>query len=174
MLALLCRLLSLSLFASVLASPVNINLFKRYSGVKIQSYRDSTCLTPSSPRLYNGVQVTTVPCQAAASWDISPGSGSVVLHGTNFSLDAGTGTQNNEIVKIWQSYPGLFQQTWYLTDDNRIAITGGNQCLDQGPSGPQTYQCTQYNTNQVWLLVYPNDPPVTPVPHHAAPQPTDV
>ncbi len=27
-------------------------------------------------------------------------------------------------------------------DDKRIAITGGNQCLDLGPSGPQTYQCT--------------------------------
>jgi hypothetical protein len=31
--------------------------------------------------------------------------------------------------------------------DNRIAITGGNQCLDQGPTGTQTYQCTTGNTN---------------------------
>jgi len=37
--------------------------------------------------------------------------------------------------QTWQSYPGLFQQTWYLTADGRIAITGGNQCLDEGTNG---------------------------------------
>jgi hypothetical protein len=37
---------------------------------------------------------------------------------------------------------------WYLTDDQRIAITGGNQCLDEGDNGIQTYQCTTGNTNQ--------------------------
>jgi hypothetical protein len=39
---------------------------------------------------------------------------------------------------------------WYLTGDNRIAITGGTQCLDQGDAnvGTQTYQCTTGNTNQ--------------------------
>lgn len=50
--------------------------------------------------------------------------------------------------QIWDSYPGLFQQTWYLTDDKRIAITGGDQCLDEGDNGIQTYQCTTGNTNQ--------------------------
>jgi hypothetical protein len=50
--------------------------------------------------------------------------------------------------QIWTSYPGLYQQTWYLTGDNRIAITGGNQCLDEGTNGIQTYQCTTGNTNQ--------------------------
>ena len=37
---------------------------------------------------------------------------------------------------------------WYLTGDNRIAITGGTMCLDEGDNGPQTYQCTTGNTNQ--------------------------
>lgn len=37
---------------------------------------------------------------------------------------------------------------WYLTGDNRIAITGGDQCLDEGDNGVQTYQCTTGNTNQ--------------------------
>ncbi|WVQ82860.1 hypothetical protein IAT38_004995 [Cryptococcus sp. DSM 104549] len=145
----LALLTLLPLLACVTASPIE----KRYSGVKIQSYRDGKCLTPSNKNYGNGVSVTTVGCGQAATWDINPGSGSVVLHGTGFALDAGTGRDNNEGVKIWQSYPTLFQQTWYLTDDKRIAITGGNQCLDEGDNGPQTYQCTPYNTNQVWNIV---------------------
>ena len=40
------------------------------------------------------------------------------------------------------------QLSWYLTGDNRIAITGGTHCLDEGDNGPQTYQCTPGNTNQ--------------------------
>lgn len=50
-----------------------------------------------------------------------------------------------------------FDTSWYLTPDNRIAITGGDQCLDQGDNGPQTYQCTTGNTNQSMsqhLLIY--------------------
>jgi hypothetical protein len=38
-------------------------------------------------------------------------------------------------VQTWTSYPGLAAQTWYLTIDGRIAITGGNQCLDEGANG---------------------------------------
>nr|ODO04104.1 hypothetical protein L204_00459 [Cryptococcus depauperatus CBS 7855] len=137
----------LPFLALAAASPIE----KRYKGVKIQSYRDRKCLSPANANYANGVQVVSVPCDQAHRWDINPGSGSIILTGTNFALDAGTGWDNNEIVKIWQSYPGLFQQTWYLTDDWRIAITGGNQCLDEGDNGPQTYQCTTGNTNQSGL-----------------------
>lgn len=47
--------------------------------------------------------------------------------------------------------------SWYLTPDNRIAITGGNQCLDQGNAQEmtQTYQCTTGNTNQSELHDFP-------------------
>ncbi|WVN87628.1 uncharacterized protein L203_102811 [Cryptococcus depauperatus CBS 7841] len=139
----------LPFLALAAASPIQ----KRFNGVKIQAGRNGKCLSPVSANYANGVQVTTVGCDQAHRWDINPGSGSVILTGTNFALDAGTGADNNEIVKLWQSYPGLFQQTWYLTDDRRIAITGGNQCLDEGDNGPQTYQCTTGNTNQVWNIV---------------------
>jgi hypothetical protein len=37
---------------------------------------------------------------------------------------------------------------WFVTGDNRIAITGGDQCLDEGDNGVQTYKCTPGNTNQ--------------------------
>ncbi|KAK8847670.1 hypothetical protein IAR55_005529 [Kwoniella newhampshirensis] len=124
-------------------------LVKRYTGVKIQSYRDGLCLRPTGVRWGDGTQVLSTTCDMGALWDINPGSGSLVLSGTTLALDAGTGTENKEIVKLWTSYPGLYQQTWYLTTDDRIAITGGNQCLDEGPDGPQTYQCTTGNTNQI-------------------------
>ncbi|WVF69500.1 hypothetical protein IAT40_004277 [Kwoniella sp. CBS 6097] len=165
-----CFLAALSL-TSASPTPTRTHLDKRYDGVRIQSYRDGTCLTPYGPRLYDGIQVRTTQCQYAPRWDISPGSGSVILHDTGYALDAGTGRDNNEIVKMWTSYPGLFQQTWYLTDDQRIAITGGDQCLDQGDNyGTQTYRCTTGNTNQVWNILFGDDLGASPVP---LPQPID-
>ncbi|WWD06444.1 hypothetical protein V865_004534 [Kwoniella europaea PYCC6329] len=117
------------LLPSTLASP----LTKRYSSVKIQSYRSLKCLSPVAPpaEWEDGTRVTTVNCTSAVEWDVNPGSDSILISGTNWALDAGTGDQDNAIIKIWQSYPGISQQTWYLTDDDRIAITGGSQCLDE-------------------------------------------
>ncbi|WRT68135.1 uncharacterized protein IL334_005110 [Kwoniella shivajii] len=127
---------------------------KRYNGVQIVSGRDGKCLG-AAPKTGSGSAVTSVACTGtsyATLWDINPGSGSVVLHGTNLALDAGSTPGNNGALKVWTSYPGLYQQTWYLTGDNRIAITGGNQCLDEGTNGVQTYQCTPGNTNQVFTI----------------------
>nr|XP_019046844.1 hypothetical protein I302_03447 [Kwoniella bestiolae CBS 10118]OCF25774.1 hypothetical protein I302_03447 [Kwoniella bestiolae CBS 10118] len=132
----------ISFLSMVASSPVE----KRYSTVKIRAARDNRCLSPAGARWTDGTQVVTVDCAFAARWDINPGSGSVILHGSTYALDAGTGSTNN--AQLATSTPGAFQQTWYLTTDNRIAITGGNQCLDEGDNGPQTYQCTTGNTNQ--------------------------
>ncbi|WRT63113.1 uncharacterized protein IL334_000016 [Kwoniella shivajii] len=157
----------------VSASPVQHT--KRYSGVKIQSYRNRKCLSPIGTA-GDGMQVTTVACAQAKTWDINPGSGSVLLHENNkFALDAGTGRDNNEIVKLWTSYPTLFQQTWYLTGDKRIAITGGDQCLDEGDTGSQTWRCTTGNTNQIWFVVGGGDtstPSSTPAAASSSVQPS--
>lgn len=101
-------------------------------------------------------------------WNIAEGDNlSVQLAGTNLCLDAGSNPSNNGPAKLYTCYPGLAQQRWYLTADNRIAITGGNQCLDKGQA-PQTYQCTPGNTNQVWNVASGTDvttttiaPPIT-------------
>jgi len=133
----------------VLGAPMQ----KRYTNQVIKSYRTGTCLTlQGGVQIIDGSLVHVGDCATATRWDISPGSGSVIVSGTNFALDAGVNPHNNVPAKVWTSYPGLEQQTWYLTDDNRIAITGGNQCLDEGDSGPQTYQCTTGNTNQIWYV----------------------
>lgn len=131
------------------ASPMQ----KRYTNQVIKSYRTGTCLTlQGGVQIVDGSLLRVGDCATATRWDISPGSGSVIVSGTNFALDAGTNPHNNVPAKVWTSFPGLTQQTWYLTPDNRIAITGGNQCLDEGDNGPQTYQCTTGNTNQIWYV----------------------
>ncbi|WWC68223.1 uncharacterized protein I206_102146 [Kwoniella pini CBS 10737] len=143
---------------------------KRYSGVKIQAYRNGLCLSPIGRTLSNGVPVGAVDCAIARTWNINPGSGSVTLSGyPQWALDAGTGSQNGEGVKIWQSFPGVFQQTWYLTTDRRIAITGGNQCLDKydDDAGVHIWQCGADNINQIWTIVQPNSP-FTPTPGQAS------
>lgn len=130
---------------AVSGSPIE----KRFTNSVIRSGRNDQCLSlPAGATPVNGAGLVTRDCNTASRWDINPGAGSVVLSGTNFALDAGVPQGNNMYAKIWQSFPGSTQQTWYLTADNRIAVAGGNQCLDQGDNGPQTYQCTNGNTNQ--------------------------
>ena len=78
-------------------------------------------------------------------------------------------------MKIWQCYSGLAAQTWYYTDDNRIALenqgtslailtaicrmtdaTRIGQCLDltNGSSADgnvmQIWACTTNDSNQAW------------------------
>ncbi|OCF74451.1 hypothetical protein I204_04826 [Kwoniella mangroviensis CBS 8886] len=142
-------LVVLPLLAVVSASPV-----RRFTSAQIVAGRDGRCLGVQSPAGV-GSAVSSVACTASGyltRWDINPGSGSVILSGTGLALDAGSTPGNNGALKVWTSYPTLYQQTWYLTGDNRIAITGGNQCLDEGVNGIQTYQCTTGNTNQIFTV----------------------
>ena len=144
-------------FLLLLALATSASPVKRANNQLIVSSRDQKCLSPAggaaavaANQVGNGTPLVTMDCNSAAGWDISPGSGSVILTGTNFAMDAGTTPGNNGLLKVsdcvspvvklltmktWQSYPGLSAQTWYLTADGRIAITGGNQCLDEGTNG---------------------------------------
>ena len=86
-----------------------------------------------------------------------------------------TAPGNGIQMKIWDCYSGITAQTWYYTDDKRIALynlgtlycTGLScfaislrsfigQCLDltNGSSANgnvlQTWSCTTGNNNQVW------------------------
>lgn len=150
---LLPALCALALGASARPAP----LTKRYQGVWIVSGRDGKCLA-AAPKTGYGSEVNTVDCAETAwvtLWDIDEGSGSVLLHGTELALDAGENPVDGGALKVWTSYPGLYQQTWYLTPDNRIAITGGTQCLDEGDDGAQVWTCTTGDDNQVWYVQGP-------------------
>jgi hypothetical protein len=44
-------------------------------------------------------------------------------------------------------------RSWYYTDDQHLAITGGNQCLDSGGAGAaqvQTYQVCDLCSSLLW------------------------
>jgi len=144
-----------ALAASVEAAPK-----RRATGQFIVPFRGpSYCLSVQGTPA-DGALVTPADCFAgggARLWDISPGDGLVRLSGTNFCLDAGTNPHNNVEMKVWTCYPGLSNQQWYYTSDNRIAITGGTQCLDFSSTNiVQTYQCTSGNNNQVFVAQPPN------------------
>jgi hypothetical protein len=131
------------------------------------------CLGVRSPA--NDAPTVIVSCSDASAksdWTYTaPGdNASIQLTGTNLCvvicvlacmyadrrsrscLDAGSNPHNNGPAKVYTCYPGLAAQHWYFTADDRIALTGGDQCLDLNDStgAPQTYQCTIGNTNQVW------------------------
>jgi hypothetical protein len=145
---------------STSASPI-----KRANNQLIVSSRDQKCLSPAggaaavaAGQITNGTPLVSMDCAQAAGWDISPGSGSVVLTGTSYAMDAGSNPGNNGQLKVCLALfditrtmscrnlklthvvdldfvPWSTQQTWYLTADGRIAITGGTQCLDEGTNG---------------------------------------
>ena len=86
----------------------------------IESGRDgSQCLIATKAEV--GAPVTTGPCQGTPTdllyWNLNEeGSGSLILtstanSGSPLALDAGSSPENFGSVKLWTSYPGLYQQT---------------------------------------------------------------
>jgi hypothetical protein len=101
-----CLPVLLFLIPLTVATPI-----KRYSGVRIQAARDGLCLSVAG-NFADGTAVVSQTCEGATLWDINPGSGSVLVHASpGFALDAGSNPGNNGALKIWTSYPGLYQQT---------------------------------------------------------------
>lgn len=73
---------------------------KRFNRVQIVSGRDGKCLG-AAPKTYVGAPVQSVDCVNTAwatYWDINPGSGSVILSGSDLALDAGEWTERNVAV----------------------------------------------------------------------------
>lgn len=102
----------LPLVVVTLASPT-INLranTRRYTGAYIVSARTGQCLS-SIPRNGVGAPVFLNDCSNTVRWDINPGLGSVIVSGTDLALDAGVSPGDGQALKIWTSYPGLYQQT---------------------------------------------------------------
>ena len=118
MLALLSLLPALLLTVS--ASPVakRYAVGQKLTHAKIVSGRDGQCLA-AAPKTGVGSAVYSTSCTdsvAAIYWDLQDGSGTIFLSGTEnlnppLALDAGSNPGNNGALKVWQSYPGLYQQT---------------------------------------------------------------
>ncbi|KAJ3521431.1 hypothetical protein NM688_g9017 [Phlebia brevispora] len=120
---------------------------------------------PANVLTCRAMQLPTVPqwtcdydCNStgAQNWVINSGSTAVQLAGTNYCLDAGDSPANGVQMKIWECYSSLAAQTWYYTDDNRIALENQGLCLDltNGSTDDgtimQIWACTDDNSNQVW------------------------
>ncbi|ODN74100.1 hypothetical protein L202_07560 [Cryptococcus amylolentus CBS 6039] len=171
-LASILSFLAVSSLASPVAEPRS-QLAKRSSNLRIKASADGQCLTGAGGKWGIGTELTYGDCDSAPTWTVNSTAGSIgsiILEPANTSpqlaLDAGDGTTNNEKLTLQKSSPGLFQQTWLYTEDNRIALTGGDnvssvteeyQCLDHGDDGPQTYQCFTGNSNQIWYFVENED-----------------
>jgi hypothetical protein len=87
---------------------------RRDTNVRIQSGRDGKCLDLPQFFHFSGTPVISASCDQAATWSIDHGSGSIILSGFDgsFALDAGSNPHDNGALKVWQSYPGLYQQTY--------------------------------------------------------------
>lgn len=120
---------------------------------------NNLCLTLRSNTRADGTPVEINTCTAnnpAQQWTLTRGSTAVQLTGTNYCLDAGSSPGNGVRLKVWTCYAGLAAQTWWYTDDNRVALQGQGLCVDltDGNKTPgnvlQTWACGDGNTNQVW------------------------
>lgn len=84
------------------------------------------------------------------------------------TVDAGSLTSVSHLFQIWSCESSLPQQSWYYTDDDRVAVEGRGQCLDRDASGRiQTWACTTGNDQQRWTTGgggSVNPPPPTPEP----------
>lgn len=85
------------------ASPI----VKRADNQLIQSTTSKRCLSPASGAagVVNGqigieTNIVSIDCDDAATWDISPGSGSVILSGTDYALDAGADPEATGGLKV--------------------------------------------------------------------------
>ena len=109
----LSQLTALSVLATLaLAAP----LTKRATTTaKIQG-NNGQCLGYSgSTSVYDGTPLGGVDCnsESAIQWVFTPQSPSSItpLGHSDFALDAGTNPEDFGKLKLWTSYPGLYQQT---------------------------------------------------------------
>lgn len=85
------------------ASPIT----KRANNQVTQSANSNLCISPAvgargvaSGNVGNDVTLVSLPCEEAATWDISRGSGSIILDSTNYAIDAGENPGDNGALKV--------------------------------------------------------------------------
>ena len=123
-------------FLLLLALATSASPVKRANNQLIVSSRDQKCLSPAggaaavvAKQVGNGTPLVTMDCSQAAGWDISPGSGSVILTGTNYAMDAGTTPGNNGLLKVSDRVSRVVRHT----DDADLAVVPRSLCADLVP-----------------------------------------
>ncbi|GMK54281.1 hypothetical protein CspeluHIS016_0108670 [Cutaneotrichosporon spelunceum] len=118
------------------------------------------CLDVRGGIAANGTPVQVYQCNGSAAQKfefVRNAAGQVKLAGTNYCLDAGTNPGNGAKLKLWTCYSGLYQQTWWYTGDNHLAIANGpGLCMDvtdgnlSNGNQVQVWACDGPNQNQIW------------------------
>lgn len=85
------------------ASPI----VKRANNQLIQSVTSGLCISPASGaegvangQVGNAANLVSLDCDDAASWDLSRGSGSIILSTTNYAIDIGENPGNTGSLKV--------------------------------------------------------------------------
>lgn len=71
--------------------------------------------------------------------------------------------RNGTPLKVWDCYPGLFQQTWERKE-GKFRLKGTNLCIDVRDGNPklglQLWECIEGpHDNQLLILEFPEDYP---------------
>ncbi|GHJ86681.1 hypothetical protein NliqN6_3083 [Naganishia liquefaciens] len=125
------------------------------------------CLAPNGPDVYtqvDGTPVNVVTCSYGSRffslqlWDV-PAKGTfgpIKMKNKDLCLDAGsTPLQNGRGLKLWTCYDGLYQQTFFRTEDDHLAIYNDVQCADvkrEDGTTLQTWQCSGNNPQQIFVV----------------------
>ncbi|KAG7529778.1 hypothetical protein FFLO_05418 [Filobasidium floriforme] len=100
--------------------------------------------------LYNGISLQNVPCSEAETnprfkgkWEIVRGNNEngIRLSGTDYCLDATLPLTDTGDITLWTCLPGTAQQTVACIDDDHIALTDQNSCLDFNAGGCGQFTC---------------------------------
>ena len=104
-----------------------------------------------------GARITIDACDGASpqTWVINNGETTVKYTGANSCVTAG-GLSDGARLYLEACIPNQVTQTFYYTNDLRIAVENQGLCVDL-PSGDKTpgnalqvWTCTDNNTNQIW------------------------
>ncbi|KAJ8486903.1 hypothetical protein ONZ45_g14514 [Pleurotus djamor] len=111
---------------SASALSFNFNFGRAVSGSTLlhPNGNNAKCLEAKGSSLANGTPVAINDCNGKATqdWVLSSRTTQVKLAGTDFCLDAGSKPGDRVQMKLWKCYDNLPAQTWYATDDKRIAL----------------------------------------------------
>lgn len=91
------------LASTAYASPIA----KRANNQLIQSATSGLCISPASGApgvteglVGNGANLVSVDCDDAAGWDLSRGSGSIILSTTSYAIDIGENPGDSGSLKV--------------------------------------------------------------------------
>ncbi|KAH6871957.1 19 kDa protein having G-X-X-X-Q-X-W motif-containing protein [Coprinopsis sp. MPI-PUGE-AT-0042] len=141
-----------------------------FYGVPFHPLNTTTkCLDVRGGVLANGTPVQIYDCNGseAQRWIYNWNQDfSLRLAHTNFCVDAGSNflpQPNGNQLKIWDCYPSLVQQQWFIGANNTVKLFEVQHgpfgiCMDltegsfENSNVIQTWECSANNANQLWTL----------------------